>query len=137
MTFVDKLAQPELAVLYRAAHVLLLTSLREGFNQATLEAMASGTPVVASDIAGIRDGVGSAGLLAAPGQTSAFADHLERLATDEQAWADHRGRSLDQARRFTWPAIVDDLDGIYRRAIRLRRVGAARRGSRASWPRRR
>jgi alpha-1,6-mannosyltransferase len=62
-TFVDKLPQPELAARYRASHVLLLSSLREGFNQATLEAMASGTPVVASDIAGVREGVGDAGRL--------------------------------------------------------------------------
>ncbi|MEJ7582532.1 MAG: glycosyltransferase family 4 protein [Acidimicrobiales bacterium] len=55
-TFIDKLPQPELAARYRAVHVLVLTSLREGFNQATVEAMASGTPVVASDIAGIRRG---------------------------------------------------------------------------------
>ena len=36
---VDKLPQPELAARYRASHVLLLTSLREGFNQATLDAL--------------------------------------------------------------------------------------------------
>jgi glycosyltransferase involved in cell wall biosynthesis len=119
--FFDKLPQPELAALYRAAHALVLTSLREGFNQATLEAMASGTPVVASDIAGIREGVGTAARLAPPGETGRFADHLERLAGDERVWADHRRRSLDQARRFAWPAIVDQLDEIYRRAIETRR----------------
>jgi glycosyltransferase involved in cell wall biosynthesis len=119
--FIDKLPQPELAARYRAAHALVLTSLREGFNQATLEAMASGTPVVASDIPGIREVVGTAGLLAPPGETGRFADHLERLAADEHVWADHRHRSLDQARRFAWPAIVDQLDGIYRRAIETRR----------------
>jgi glycosyltransferase involved in cell wall biosynthesis len=121
VTFVDKLAQPDLAARYRAAHALVLTSLREGFNQATLEAMASGTPVVASDIAGVREGVGNAGLLAPAGQPTAFADHLERLATDAATWEDHRRRSLDRARRFAWPAIAEQLDEIYRGAVAARR----------------
>jgi glycosyltransferase involved in cell wall biosynthesis len=121
VTFVDKLTQPELAARYRSVHALVLTSLREGFNQATLEAMASGTPVVASDIAGIREGVGTAGLLAPPGQPTAFADHLELLATNAGVWEDHRRRSLERAGRFAWPAIADQLDGIYRDAIAARR----------------
>jgi glycosyltransferase involved in cell wall biosynthesis len=67
VTMIDKVRQPELADLYRRAHVLLLSSLREGFNQATLEAMSCATPVLVSDIPGIRDGVGDAGLLVLPG----------------------------------------------------------------------
>ncbi len=117
VTMVDKLPQPELAARYRDSHVLLLTSLREGFNQATLEAMASGTPVVASDIAGVREGVGDAGRLVLPGEVTGFADEIERLATDADAWADHRARSLEQAGHFAWPAIADQLDAVYREAI--------------------
>jgi glycosyltransferase involved in cell wall biosynthesis len=120
-TIVDKLRQHSLAALYRSADVLLLTSLREGFNQATVEAMASGTPVVASDIAGIREGVGPAGLLAPPGDATAFADHLARLAIDPALRADLARRSLERSRQLTWPAIVDQLDEIYCRAIDRRR----------------
>ena len=114
---IDKLPQEDLAHEYRRAHVLLLTSLREGFNQATLEAMASGTPVVASDIPGVRDGVGDAGLLARPGDAAGFADHVEALASDASRWDDLRRRSLEQAGHFTWPEIVADFDAVYRRAI--------------------
>ena len=120
-TIVDKLRQHSLAALYRSADALLLTSLREGFNQATVEAMASGTPVVASDIAGIREGVGSAGLLAPPGEARAFADHLARLATDPALRTDVARRCLERSRQFTWPTIVDQLDEIYRRVIASRR----------------
>jgi glycosyltransferase involved in cell wall biosynthesis len=120
-TLVDKLPPPELAARYRASHVLLLTSLREGFNQATLEAMASGTPVVASDIPGVREGVGDAGRLVLPGDVTGFADALEALAVDAAAWSDLRSRSLQRSTRFSWPAIADQLDGIYREAITSRR----------------
>jgi glycosyltransferase involved in cell wall biosynthesis len=121
MTMVDKLPQPQLATRYRASHALLLTSLREGFNQATLEAMASGTPVVASAIAGVREGVGDAGRLIPPGDVTGFADALEDLAGDARAWADHRSRSLERSTLFAWPAIADQLDEIYREAIAARR----------------
>jgi glycosyltransferase involved in cell wall biosynthesis len=121
VTLVDKLPQPELADRYRANHALLLTSLREGFNQATLEAMASGTPVVASAIAGVREGVGDAGRLVPPGDVAGFADALEHLARDAGVWADHRSRSLDRSTLFAWPAIADRLDEIYREAIAARR----------------
>jgi glycosyltransferase involved in cell wall biosynthesis len=120
---VDKLPQDELAAEYRRAHVLVLSSRREGFNQATLEAMASGTPVVASDIPGVRDGVGDAGLLCPAGDVARFASAIEELIVEPARWEDLRARSLARVERFTWPEIVEHFDGLYRRAIERRRAG--------------
>jgi glycosyltransferase involved in cell wall biosynthesis len=116
-TFIDIVSQAELADYYRAAHVLVLSSLREGFNQATIEAMACGTPVVASDIPGIREGVAGAGLLVPPGDVQGFADHLQALARDEQVWKECRARCLVRAAQYRWPTIADQLEGIYRKAM--------------------
>jgi glycosyltransferase involved in cell wall biosynthesis len=132
-TMIDKVRQPELADLYRQAHVLLLSSLREGFNQATLEAMSCGTPVLASDIPGIRDGVGDAGLLVPAGDVGGFTAQLERLVSDPSTWREHQRRGIDRAARYTWPAIVEEVDAVYRRAL-ARSATGGRRSSRCPEP---
>jgi glycosyltransferase involved in cell wall biosynthesis len=133
-TMIEKLRQPELADLYRRSHVLLLSSLREGFNQATLEAMSCGTPVLASDIPGIRDGVGDAGLLVEAGDVAGFTSQLERLVADAPTWREYQRRGMDRAARYTWPAIVEDIDAVYRRAIARRGASGAPRSSRCPAP---
>jgi glycosyltransferase involved in cell wall biosynthesis len=55
-----------LAATYQQGQVVLLTSISEGFPFAVLEAMASGRPVVATDVGGIREALGEAGVLVAP-----------------------------------------------------------------------
>lgn len=120
---VERVPQEAMAEHYRDADALVLTSLREGFNQATLEAMSCGLPVVASDIPGIRDGVGDAGILVPPRSPASVADALGRLAADRSLWCSRRDAGLVRARAFAWPAIVADLDVQYRSAIREVRRG--------------
>jgi glycosyltransferase involved in cell wall biosynthesis len=69
---------------YHAGHVLVLTSISEGLPYVVLEAMASGRPVVATDVGGVAEGVGSAGILVPPRDPSATAAACTRLLTDNQ-----------------------------------------------------
>jgi glycosyltransferase involved in cell wall biosynthesis len=71
--------------LVNAADLGVLSSFREGFPVSLLEVMASGLPVVGTDIAGIREAVGHDGLayLAPVGDAEALADAILRLARDE------------------------------------------------------
>lgn len=73
---------PRLVELYRGSHALLHTSWTEGLPQVLVEGFAAGLPVVATDVGGIREGVGEAALLVAPGDPSAAAAELEAIAAD-------------------------------------------------------
>jgi glycosyltransferase involved in cell wall biosynthesis len=81
----------ELFELYRSSHALLHVSWTEGFPQVLVEAFASALPIVATDVGGVRDGVGDAALLIPPGDPKAAADALERVAGDDEL----RARLID------------------------------------------
>jgi len=65
--------------LMAACHVVVLSSVYEGFGLAALEGMASGKPVIASDVDGLRDLVGGAGLLVPPGDPQALAKAIREV----------------------------------------------------------
>lgn len=97
--FVD---DQDLPALYRQAQVLAYPSLYEGFGLPPLEAMACGTPVVASSASSVPEAVGDAGLLHDPANTEALADALRRALTDDELRADLRQRGFARAAEFTW-----------------------------------
>jgi len=97
--FVD---DADLPALYRQAAVLAFPSLYEGFGLPPLEAMACGTPVVASSASSVPEAVGDAGLLLDPRDTALWADALSTVLTDADLRADMAVRGLAHAATFTW-----------------------------------
>jgi glycosyltransferase involved in cell wall biosynthesis len=94
--------------LYRRAHVFVHVSLSEGMPKVLIEALASGTPVVATDVGGVRDALedGRAGLLVPPGDEAALVAAIERVSADEALRAELVARGLALADRLTLDAQV-------------------------------
>jgi glycosyltransferase involved in cell wall biosynthesis/GT2 family glycosyltransferase len=99
-------APERLSALYRDAVALVLPSRYEGFGLPVLEAMLSGTPVVASDIPPLREVAGDAALYVSdPLDVEEWSRALVRIRSDEALRAELVARGTDGAARFTWPDV--------------------------------
>lgn len=89
---------------YRSADIFVFPSFEEGMPNVVLEAMASGLPVVATDIYGNRELVvdGDNGVLVSPGDAEALCRALVRLAKDPDLRRLMGGRSRERAQAFGW-----------------------------------
>jgi glycosyltransferase involved in cell wall biosynthesis len=117
--FTGQRQREALRTCYLAADVFVSTPWYEPFGITPLEAMACGTPVIGSDVGGIRYSVadGVTGYLVPPRDPAALAERLA-LLRDNPALAAALGRAgIRRVRsRFTWDRIARDLVSVYRAA---------------------
>jgi len=113
VVFTGYLGHDRLPALYRHAAALVLPSIYEGFGLPVLEAMACGTPVVATRVSSLPEVIGEAGILVAPGDTADLTRALERLCTDAALRADLAARGLERAGGFSWEAAARRTLDVY------------------------
>jgi len=101
--------EADLVALYGGAEVLAYPSHFEGFGLPALEAMACGTPVVASDISALREVSAGAATLVPPGDEEALAASIAALVEDRQLHAAARERGLQRASAFGWTKTASAL----------------------------
>ena len=119
--FVSGLGDDEVGQLMASAELACVPSLYEGFSLPALEAMAAGTPLIASDVAAIPEVVGrdgTCGVLVAPGDHLALANAITSLLDDparrEAMSVAARARAVE---KFSWAACAAATVEVYRRAI--------------------
>ena len=126
--FVGMIGHDRLALYYTAADVCVIPSHYEPFGLVALEAMACGTPVVASDVGGLKFTVLSeeTGLLVPPQDISGFAGAIERMLTDE-LWAQkvRKQASARVKQKFSWTGVAIQLSDLYQRLQAQSPVGAS------------
>jgi glycosyltransferase involved in cell wall biosynthesis len=114
VVLVDFVGDDNLPALYSAAEAFVYPSLYEGFGLPPLEAMACGTPVVASNTSSLPEVLGEAALLVEPHDVAAIASSMRQVLTDADLRARLIAAGLEQARRFTWRVAAERLIGLYR-----------------------
>ena len=120
---VDILGKVSDGVLWRQlgeADVLVAPSLAgESFGMVLIEAMASGTPPVASNIAGYSDVVtdGVDGVLVPPADPQALAEELQRLWHEPERRAAMGEAGRESAQRYAWPHVAEEVKSVYEAAM--------------------
>lgn len=116
--FLDWVDEADKPALYRGARLFCFPSAYEGFGLPPLEAIASGTPVVACAGSSLEEVVGPGGLLVQPGGIDALADAMLRLALDDAMRARLAALGLAHAATFSWEATARQTAAAYHEVAR-------------------
>jgi glycosyltransferase involved in cell wall biosynthesis len=108
----------ELPALYRGAACLVNPSRWESFGFQLVEAMATGTPLLAARRTAMPEIVGDAGMLFEPSSPVELAALLRIVTHDAALRADLRARGLERARAFDWDTVADETVAAYRDVVR-------------------
>jgi glycosyltransferase involved in cell wall biosynthesis len=118
--FAGQVGHDLLPLYYTAADVCVIPSHYEPFGLVAIEAMACGTPVVASDVGGLKFSIvpEETGLLVPPQDVNGFAQAIDRILSDE-LWARklRRQASLRVQQNFSWSGVAARLSDLYRRLL--------------------
>jgi len=116
VTFLGARDQDTLPYYYSAAQVCVVPSHYESFGMVALEAMACGTPVIASKVGGltftVKDEV--TGYLVPDGDPAALSERLKLILTDEKLRRRMGEEGIKTARRYRWPLVANKITSLYK-----------------------
>jgi glycosyltransferase involved in cell wall biosynthesis len=117
--FCGTLDRDRIAELYRSASLVLNPSRVDNMPNSVLEAMASGVPVVSTNVGGVpwilRHDIN--GLLVASGDHAAMAAAAKRVLGDQQLASRLRNAALADVQQYTWPRIRQQWSAVYAAAL--------------------
>jgi alpha-1,3-rhamnosyl/mannosyltransferase len=108
--FLGFVPDSDLPALYSAAAALAYPSLYEGFGLPLLEAMACGTPTLASNVSCLPEVAGGASVLVDPYRIDSIAAGLQQVLAEREAWV---SRGFARAGLFRWDDVASKLIALY------------------------
>ena len=116
--FTGRLTREELAQHYAAARIAVVPSLYEGFGLPAAEAMACGTPVIATTGGALPEVVGNAGMLVRPANADALADAIGQLLNDQKAQQQMSEAGKKRVReQFNWEQAARKTLEVYQEVL--------------------
>lgn len=112
--FVGQADDAKLAEIYRGAIALVIPSLDEGFGLPAIEAMACGTPVIASSAGALPEVVESAALIVDPLKVDQLADAMRRIVEDTALRSTLSLAGLARAHHFSWDSVAARVNATLR-----------------------
>jgi len=113
----DYVTHEDLPALYRAAEALAFPSFYEGFGLPLLEAMACGTPVIASTAPAMPEVVGDAGLMCDPHDPENIARAIMRIHDDRRLRDSLVARGFERIKLFSWRKTAEETLALYRKLL--------------------
>ncbi|MCK5548837.1 MAG: glycosyltransferase family 4 protein, partial [Thermoplasmata archaeon] len=114
VTLAGVVSEDELIRHYQKATMLVHPPLYEAFGMTLVEAMACGTPVIATGVGGIPEVLGDDGVLVKPGSAEAIAKAVLKLAGDKKGYQKLARRSRQRVEEnFSWDSVVKRLSSLY------------------------
>ncbi len=116
IVFTGRVSDADLLLYYTAANVCVIPSHYEPFGLVALEAMASGTPVIASDVGGLRYTVrpNVTGLLVPPKDPEALAEALSQVFEHPELWKRYGDAAQEHVQKvFSWSGVAAQLKELY------------------------
>lgn len=114
LTLRSGIPEPEFLELYRSATLMIMPLHDTTANNAVLEGMACGLPLVVSDVGSIRDYVSPDGaVLVPPYDSQGMAEAVLELLDDPVKRQKMSQRAREQALKFSWPTVVEQLHSVY------------------------
>ena len=111
------LKDEELSALYSSCKVFVYPSLYEGFGLPPLEAMACGAPVIASEIAAIKETLGDAARLIDPRDVDDLAQAMVEMLSDEEMREHFARAGSERVKQFTWEKTALETLKVYRDVV--------------------
>jgi glycosyltransferase involved in cell wall biosynthesis len=115
--FLNHLSQEELLLLMNTADIFVFPSLYEGFGLPPLEAMACGTPVIASNVASMPEVIGDAAILVNPEDEQEIASAMLRLLKDNGLRQELVKKGYQRIRTFTWKNTAEKTIEVYQKVM--------------------
>jgi D-inositol-3-phosphate glycosyltransferase len=123
VTFLGALDQDALPDYYAAAEAVIMPSHYESFGMVALEAMACGTPVIASEVGGLAYLVldGETGFHVPDSDPNLLAERICEIITDRLLRRELGEQAARHAQGYGWPIIADQIVAIYESLLESRR----------------
>jgi D-inositol-3-phosphate glycosyltransferase len=116
VVFLGRRNQDKLPYYYSAAEVLVMPSHYESFGMVALEAMACGTPVIASEVGGLAYLVrnGETGFTIPDQEPEMLCDKISWLLNEKELHAKMSGQAEEYAQNYAWAKIADRIVAVYK-----------------------
>ncbi|MFZ5982091.1 MAG: glycosyltransferase family 4 protein [Patescibacteria group bacterium] len=115
--FIGYVVGDDLVPLFREAEFFVMPSLYEGFGTTVLEALASGTPAIISNVSSLPEVAGDAAIYINPMDTEGLANEMFRLSKDDSLKYSLREKGREQAKKFNWEKCARETLEIYKKVF--------------------